>query len=44
VGTGEDWYGSAATEPGGLEEVLALVAPDAGDGVAPQRAASLTPG
>ncbi|MEX1294669.1 MAG: hypothetical protein AB1Z67_00725 [Candidatus Limnocylindrales bacterium] len=44
VGTGEDWYASAATEPEDLGEVLALVAPDAGDGVAPLRAASLTPG
>lgn len=44
AGTGEEWYGSAATEPENLAEVLALVAPDAGDGVAPLRAASLTPG
>ena len=44
AGTGEDWYASEATEPDTLEDVLALVAPDAGDGVAPLRAASLTPG
>jgi hypothetical protein len=44
VGTSEDWYASAGAEPADVEEVLALVAPDAGEGVAPLRSASLTPG
>lgn len=44
AGTGADWYAAAAAAPASLDEVLAVVAPDAGAGQAPLRAAGRTPG
>lgn len=44
VGTDEDWYGGAAMAPASLDEALAIVAPDAGVGETPERAAGRTPG
>ena len=44
AGTDEDWYTGSATSPTTLDKALALVAPDAGDGAAPLRAAGRTPG